>query len=401
MKVNCNIYFNNRCLQENLTPRFLTIKINREQITPGSRRCLSRLKSLMLKDEIRLQYRKLYYLDIRLKSMYDLLKEVWPFIVLNNFLHDLDTLINFQHTNKMRTLNKKLQALKTIKPNQSQSIHDHFVNFHTPLINYSDCVFTVEEVELLKKGIKFNPLIKNNNSYKNNLELLAVETESILQNFDLANKDLLRNDVINLLKKEKENINLPNNTLTSGSYNDKLIKSISIKIKNNDLILTKADKGNCLIVMNRFDYLSKVYNFLNTNDFTTINNPLNKFNTKFKNVLKNSKCLITPTLFNKFKPDHKLIPRLYGLLKIHKSDVYDEMQIRPVVSFVNSPTYYTSKWLNDILKEHYKDYFIHTVKNSVQLIEKIKDVHVTDTDYLVSLDVSNLFTNVPIPEVLE
>lgn len=52
------------------------------------------------------------------------------------------------------------------------------------------------------------------------------------------------------------------------------------------------------------------------------------------------------------------MPRMYGLLKLHKSDILDDIPIGPVVSFTNIATYEMAK--------------------------------------LISLDVSNLFTNIPV-----
>lgn len=56
---------------------------------------------------------------------------------------------------------------------------------------------------------------------------------------------------------------------------------------------------------------SKVYMLAIHIDFEIVNNPLNKYNTKFKNKIKACNNLLIDSLFNKFKPDHNLIPRLY------------------------------------------------------------------------------------------
>ena len=84
------------------------------------------------------------------------------------------------------------------------------------------------------------------------------------------------------------------------------------------------------------------------------------------------------------------MPRFYGLWKIHKVNV----PLRPIVSFVNSPTYNISKFLYKIIKPLMTNRF--SVKNSIDFIDHIKDVVIEEDDILVSFDVASLFTSVPV-----
>lgn len=74
------------------------------------------------------------------------------------------------------------------------------------------------------------------------------------------------------------------------------------------------------------------------------------------------------------------------------------MPIRPVVAYNNSPTYNIAKWLNSYLKNTIDVEFKYTIKNSIELANKIKEVKIPPNSLLVSLDVTNLFTNVPLEE---
>ena len=82
------------------------------------------------------------------------------------------------------------------------------------------------------------------------------------------------------------------------------------------------------------------------------------------------------------------MPRFYGLPKIHKVNV----PLRPIVSFVNFPTYSISKFLSKIIKPLMTNRF--SVKNSIDFIDRIKDVVIEEDDILVSFDVVSLFTSV-------
>lgn len=279
---------------------------------------------------------------------------------------------------------------------QVENIH----TFYTSVKNFSDTNFDQQEINLLNKGLKFNPIINNNKFNIKNLELLAAESETVLQSLNIENKESVRDEIKNLLRNQKTNFSHHNN-IPNGNFDHKLIKSIQQKLKNNNLILSKADKGNCIVIMNRSDYDEKVLKFISDNNIEKSNVKLNPFINKVKNSLKNSTHLLDKPKLLSLNPDFSLIPRLYGLLKIHKSNNFEEMPIRPVVAFNNSPTYNLAKYLNSFLKDIYKDYFTHTVLNNVDLANKIKDIYVDNSYMLVSFDVSNLFTNIPRNEVVD
>ena len=84
------------------------------------------------------------------------------------------------------------------------------------------------------------------------------------------------------------------------------------------------------------------------------------------------------------------VPRLYGLPKVHKPNT----PLRPIVSFVSSPTYGLSKFLASLLKPVVGQ-SVHHVKNSQQFAEFITSQRLPSTEVLVSFDVVSLFTRVP------
>lgn len=90
-------------------------------------------------------------------------------------------------------------------------------------------------------------------------------------------------------------------------------------------------------------------------------------------------------------------PKLYSLIKLHK----DNHPIRPVVSFVTAPSFKLSKTLINIIKMHCKFKSTHSIKNSVDLISRIKDIHLPDKAILLSFDVKNLFPSIPPADVMD
>ena len=101
---------------------------------------------------------------------------------------------------------------------------------------------------------------------------------------------------------------------------------------------------------------------------------------------------------NSLKKKHTIsIPVIYlvacpcNLPKIHKLGI----PLRPIVSFVNSPTYAISGYLARILSPVVgnTDY---TVKNSCEFADFIRDKTLNACEELVSFDVVSLFTKIPV-----
>jgi len=100
---------------------------------------------------------------------------------------------------------------------------------------------------------------------------------------------------------------------------------------------------------------------------------------------------LTSPLYNHLRSSAGKIPLLYGLPKIHKPEV----PLRPIVSFVGSPSYQLSKHLAHILSPLVGNTPSH-VKNSTQFPEFISQQSVAPGEILLSFDVVSLFTNVPV-----
>ena len=108
------------------------------------------------------------------------------------------------------------------------------------------------------------------------------------------------------------------------------------------------------------------------------------------------KNLLSDGVYRRLRSSAGGVPRLYGLPKIHKPGI----PLRPIVSFVLSPTYELSKFLASLLSPCV-GLTNHHVKNSGQFTQFITTQTLTDTDVLVSFDVVSLFTRVPIARALQ
>ena len=432
--VQLDIWFNNECIRRNLRPRYISLRSNIN--STSSKKALQAATRIWIKEEVKKQFFKLNLINLKLKFLFFELTNIlhasqWDslcsslltyvqdlkdskFQRLTQKLHNLSNYQNSTHSysslknesnshiNQYNTLNS------TLKDNNTSSFNVSFDNtifnselnedpnistnaneftFHQRTLNLSNTNFNQSEITLLNKGIKYNFHVPPDT---NTLESLTVECENIIsKSNETYKKDTLRSRCVTCL-----NDFYKNNPRAAPSDELRTLKSIKAKIHENNLVLSKADKGNCLVILERSDYIDKVGSFLSTDEFTQIqSNPTDKFVQIFKNTLKQVNETLIFFNTNKFKltPINPSTPLLYGLPKIHKPDI----PIRPVVSYCGSPCHKLGSWLNQTLLTltNFKSSF--SVKNSSELANDLKEIHIPDTAFLVSFDVTNLFPSIP------
>ena len=174
-----------------------------------------------------------------------------------------------------------------------------------------------------------------------------------------------------------------------------VFKALLALKKDPDRVILSADKGNCVVVMDKHDYREKALSLLhNRNTYSILkSDPTGKtqrgLNAKLL-LLKKSN-IISKATYEKLYSSDGLSPRFYGLPKIHKL----EIPLRPIVSFVNSPTYGVSSFLVKILSPVVGN-TENTVKNSCHFAEFVRGKTRKADQVLVSFDVVSLFTNIPV-----
>ena len=71
------------------------------------------------------------------------------------------------------------------------------------------------------------------------------------------------------------------------------LKNIERKLKNNEAIVTNADKGNTLVIMQRSDYNVKVNNFISSDNYEALSeDPTKKYTLSLNAQIENSKLFI-------------------------------------------------------------------------------------------------------------
>ena len=275
------------------------------------------------------------------------------------------------------------QKPNNISANNFSNYSNH--KFYDRFINLSNCVFSPDEQKLLEKGFNFNlNCVKENK----NLEILGVETELIL----------------NKLKLPKHKHNLAGKIEESNGFSKKLdpnlvlVKSIQAKSREIDkeVVFTRADKGKTIIAIDKVDYISKTKDFIESHYFPLNKDPTDEYQKEIKKVVQDS-ILFDEFESNKITLMNPQAPKLYSFIKLHK----ENNPIRPVVSFIAAPSTRLSRKLIDIISFHTKFEAKYSIKNSIDLVNKIQDLKLPTTAKLISFDVKNLFPSIPPKEVLK
>ena len=149
--------------------------------------------------------------------------------------------------------------------------------------------------------------------------------------------------------------------------------------KNDSLIIQKSDKRISITIINKDDYLQKMWNILSdSSKFSKICiakekhlNFLINIEKQITDCLKqlNSSQVISDIEYKKLKPRGSWFGILYGLFKIHKSLTDNCPPLWPNLSAIKTPSYNIAKHLVPILEPVTTNKF--TIKISFEFAKEV------------------------------
>ncbi|KAL0842148.1 hypothetical protein ABMA28_014324, partial [Loxostege sticticalis] len=151
--------------------------------------------------------------------------------------------------------------------------------------------------------------------------------------------------------------------------------------------------------MNTEEYENKVRSLLSdTNVYKPVSyNPTARVTRRIRALIQENQDVFTEDEYNHlYKPKPVKPPKLYGLPKIHKSNI----PLRPIVSQIDSPTYDLAKHVAGVLQPLVGK-TPSFVKDSFHFRDIVKSIRLEPGDLMVSFDVESLFTNVPLKDCIE
>ena len=286
------------------------------------------------------------------------------------------------------------------------------------MVNLSDNLFSKSEFSLLDKNLNFCPRPNKYNKQNLNKDLvkfyrnikLRAHFGSTGNNSNeprfKSNSNWLQDKLPSCVETFKTAINHDiKSSKTKKLPRDNLMKSERKALlnlqKRNDIIITKADKGGAVVILDIKDYIDEANRQLNdTNNYEQLDfDPTQLHTEKIKSDINNLKNenLLTLRTANSLLEEKIKTPEFHLLPKIHKANDPG----RPVISSVNCHTSRISELVDYYLQPEVKKLKSY-VKDTTDFIKKIEAIdHVSDDSYLVSLDVRSLYTNIPHKEGIE
>ena len=154
-----------------------------------------------------------------------------------------------------------------------------------------------------------------------------------------------------------------------------------------DRIILTADKGIALVILEKKDYIEKAKQLLqDANTYETIQaDPTTKLKNRLITKLKKIKLDtgLDDTTYRRMYPTGAVIPKFYGLPKVHK----ENSPLRPIVSSIGSVSYGVAKEIARIIKPLVGS-TEHHVNNSMEFTEEIKKMKLEEGECITSYDVS-------------
>uniref|UniRef100_A0A5S6R5A3 Reverse transcriptase domain-containing protein n=1 Tax=Trichuris muris TaxID=70415 RepID=A0A5S6R5A3_TRIMR len=383
----CKLSFLVACRDTGLLPNFLRLKweyIRNSNVA----RVLWNAGVLLLRLTIRDHRRNIAVLTSQIGLLVQNLRSLGERHM--NVLHEHISLLQYAtYCNKMTTLEKKFTDLICER-------NWCFVNSHrrtTPqkeaVVNLSGLPLSDMETSLLQKGLNFVPTPRSV-KYLNIISDIEDSLQKVEGNVAVEFKGALAN----LLT---EHVYRPRNNLT---YRERrTLKELKAR---DDIVITKADKGNVTVVLAKDEYVNKVNRLLSEDSYQAIDGDPTE-------LCRSSLLQLLTSFIEETKDDdlqkiarwlrfsnEVISPELYCLPKIHKPEV----PFRPVVSSTNSVTSKLARFLSKVIQPLTGQRSSH-VANSIHFRTDLKRVNLEADDIMVSYDVKDLFTSIPVEHTLQ
>jgi hypothetical protein len=439
IKAKSKLYFLKSCKYNRLTPPHLSNNYERDfhlfhyKAKKKLERILTNFKLNILNIEIFDLHRQIHLFHrTELRTAFVLSNElptqIWNAIHKHHTtsFHNFHRRTSERHYKKFIWLlnNKNIKQINEITPiNYSVTTNNEGNQFsNNSFINDNYNINIEPKIPMLSA---IGPLDYTNDKWFLNLSSVSIpeSVSNILQlggNFCLPTNQRNKNSIhelikdieVNILKRNCDASRMRNTAITyiNRSLNNKMpLNSTDLKLDslyknalnfcrlNPDVIFTRADKGNVTVSLDKNTYLTQMKELLNdTNTYTIVKkNPVTSIEKCLNKTLKRwvDNEFIPKKDFFRLRASDTLLPRAYGLPKIHKQQFPPPFRI--IVSSINTALYFLASYLQDIIMTSIPEPKSH-INNSFDLYKVLNGKHIEENEVLFSLDVASLFTNIPI-----
>ena len=292
-------------------------------------------------------------------------------------------------------------------------------SFGNNVINLSSMKLGTSEYNVLEKGLNFIPtpreitkipileaatkfsrrlkLAYHFRNSQNHVPQKFIEKSSWTPNDKDMPSDIL--DTVNKIHEDISNLPIPKE---QNNLSPSEIQALSNLRNNQNIIIKPADKGAATVVMNKQSYINEGYRQLNDERYyKKITTPIfMDTSAKIDEILQDlqERHFISDKQYHYLKPPLDPRPRhFYMLPKIHKPveswPTRDMPAGRPIVSDVCSESYKISEYIDHFLKPLASKHESY-LKDTSDFLNKLKQVQVNSESLLITMDVSNVYTNI-------
>lgn len=287
---------------------------------------------------------------------------------------------------KTKTQKKKFQDLKNL---QSKKTH---IKFNKDwFTNKSNTEIPINVQKLLSLGPKFALPLSKKQQFPM-FKCIADGEEIIQTNKEQEKQEIARTQLVTTIHNYLNKLSL---TTTEREIICTVDQTKKFLNKNKNILVLKADKGNCTVAMEKSEYETKMKTIVQ--DICTYKrlkkDPTTKLQTRNNKLVEKLFALNIINLKDRCKllTNVAIAPRLYGLPKVHKKN----MPMRPICSSINSPSYGLCKYIISILKNLTTN-SKYNIKDAVEFKNKITKTNISDDEALISFDVISLFPSIPV-----
>ena len=172
--------------------------------------------------------------------------------------------------------------------------------------------------------------------------------------------------------------------------------------KNKDIVITKPNKGNGVVILDRKLYNNAIEEIISDSSKfeKLIEDPTLKREASLQRFLRKlrQKNFFNEIEYDKLYPSGSA-PNIYGTPKMHKFSSSDSFpKLRPIVSSIGTFNYNLACFLCDLLSPLFPNHY--SCKDTFSFVSQIKNANLSKK-FLVSYDVTSLFTNIPLQETID
>ncbi|UYV77877.1 UQCRFS1 [Cordylochernes scorpioides] len=287
---------------------------------------------------------------------------------------------DIQHKEKILTGRQQTKMSYWVKKYQFPQSAAFPNNSSNGIVNLSSIPLSEKEERVLALGLHYVP------PDKPDIPRLIAGVEGALKNLNHMETLRIRHAVTQVLRR-------PYHSVSYARDHRSLIQKLK---KNSSLVITKADKGNQTVLMDRADYEGKMMNILvDTSTFTNISTSakdamIKGYKSSLRNLMKAKQ--ITRAQLTQFTGSLTRDAYIYGAPKIHKPAV----PLRPIIAYHLSPAHtlakYLAQLLSPIMRNNPNQY---NITHPPSFVQEITQMQLPAHHTMVSFDVTALYLSLP------